>query len=384
MYKKSTIKIFTMKPGTFKEYDGCNFFRQRIYLSTLSGIPVRISNIRVNEDEPGIKEFEASFLRLMDKLTNGTKIEVSETGTALVYIPGLLVGGQCEHDCSNERSIGYFLEGIIPLAPFCKKPLKVLLSGVTNDKYDITVDTIKFVTIALMKKFGIDEGLDLKINKRGALPDGGGEIFFTCPVRRKLRPIQFIDQGKLKRIRGTAYCMKVAPSFVNRMVESSRGVVNKVLSDVYIYTDHAKGTQSGNSPGFGLSLMVESTTGVMLSSDLCSNPKGEGNPVVPEDIGKEVSFRLLQEIYKGGCVDSTHQSLALLFMALGQMDVSKILMGALTPYTIQFLRHMKDFFNVMYKIELVRTVEELSKGSEEKYIVSCMGVGFTNLSKTSI
>ena len=71
-------------------------------------------------------------------------------------------------------------------------------------------------------------------------------------------------------------------------------------------------------------------------------------------------------------------------MALGQMDVSKVLMGAPTPYTIEFMRHMKDFFHLMYKIELVRSNGEESKGSDEKYIVSCVGVGYTNLSKTSI
>ena len=79
-------------------YEGCNFFRQRLFLSTLSGMPVQIQNIRAYEEEPGIREFEASYLRLIDKLTNGTKIEVNETGTAITYIPGLLVGGEFDHD----------------------------------------------------------------------------------------------------------------------------------------------------------------------------------------------------------------------------------------------------------------------------------------------
>lgn len=369
-----------------KSYEGCNFLRQRLILSTLSGIPVRISGIRMHEDEPGIREFEASFLRLLDKLTNGTKIEVNETGTGILYIPGLLVGGNIDHDCSTERGMGYFLEAVIPLAPFCKISINMTLRGVTNDPVDLSVDTIKYVTLALMKKFGIDEGLELKIRKRGAKPDGGGEVVFTCPVRRKLSPINFTDSGKLKRIRGTAYSMKVSPAFANRIVDSSRGVLNKVLSDIYIYTDHAKGETSGNSPGFGLSLMVESTTGVMLSAEKCSNPKGQGEAVVAEDLGQSVAVSLLQEVYRGGCVDSVHQSLVLLYMALGQMDVSKVLLGELTPYTIQFLRHMKDFFNIMYKIELMKkdTEEESFRGSDEKYIVSCMGVGYTNLSKTSI
>ena len=325
----------------------------------------------------------------MDKLTNGTKIEVNETGTSVLFVPGLLVGGDIDHDCSCERSIGFYLEGILPLAPFCKNALKLILRGVTNDKNDVSVDTIKYVSLALMKRFGLLEGLDLKISKRGAMPDGGGEIVFTCPVRRKLIPLQLIDPGKLKRIRGTAFSMKVSPAFVNRMVDSSRKILNQFLSDIYIYTDSVKGTQSGNSPGFGLSLMVESTTGVMLCVDACSNAKGDGETaVVPEDLGKSAAMSLLQEVYRGGCVDATHQSLVLVYMALGQMDISKVMLGALTPYTIQMMRHLKDFFNVMYKIDKLRvpTLNGVNdgQGSDQKYILTCMGVGFTNLHKTSL
>ena len=45
----------------------------------------------------------------------------------------------------------------------------------------------------------------LQILKRGAPPEGGGEVIFSCPVRKSLRPIQNTDPGKIKRIRGLAY-----------------------------------------------------------------------------------------------------------------------------------------------------------------------------------
>jgi hypothetical protein len=36
-------------------YEGCNFYRQRLVLSTLSGKSVRIKNIRSFDDDPGLK-----------------------------------------------------------------------------------------------------------------------------------------------------------------------------------------------------------------------------------------------------------------------------------------------------------------------------------------
>lgn len=46
-----------------------------------------------------------------------------------------------EHDCSVLRSIGYYLEALLCLAPFMKYPLKIVLRGVTNDQVDPSVST---------------------------------------------------------------------------------------------------------------------------------------------------------------------------------------------------------------------------------------------------
>ena len=39
--------------------------------------------------------------------------------------------------------------------------------------------------------------------------------------------------------------MRVSPAICNRVVDAVRGVLNQFVSDIYIYTDHCKGGQSG-------------------------------------------------------------------------------------------------------------------------------------------
>lgn len=188
--------------GTSKSFKGCTLFRHRIVTATLSGKPIRISDIRSNtvshasyirsvntaypyihylvkrkggrqrsmsqklainsipmfsigphyystrntppyitfslfvtqafpscficdrqygcvciQDAPGLRDFEASFLRLLDKITNGCQIEINDTGTKLRYKPGMIIGGsELEHDCGKSRGIGWFLEGLLMLA----------------------------------------------------------------------------------------------------------------------------------------------------------------------------------------------------------------------------------------------------------------------------
>lgn len=368
----------------FKEYNGCNFLRQLLVLSTLTSKPVKISKIRFKEDDPGIRDFESSLLRLMDKITNGSKIEVNETGTDLSFLPGILSGGRVEHDCGTEHSIGYFLEVLVALGPFCKNPLHAILTGVTNNQTDPSVDLIKASVLPVLRKFVLDdEGLELKVVKRGAAPEGGGQVVFKCPVKRQLKPVQVVDQGKIKRIRGTAWAVRVSPSVPNRVVEATKGVLLKFIPDVYIYTDHFTGSKSGKSPGFGLTLSAETNTGVILSAEVCSNPSGSGSPTVPEELGVLGAKMLLEEIFRGGCADSASQSLVALFMSMGPTDVSKFLVGPLSPYTVQFLRHTKDFLDLMFKLETKRAEEDeenLCIGTD-KVLLTCVGIGFSNLSK---
>lgn len=172
--------------GNLLIYKGSSFLRQRLILSILSGKPVRILEIRNLEDEPGLREFEISLIRLFDKVTNGTVIELNETGTSLYFQPGLLYGGVIEHECSLQRGIGnyfyifvychlsnnfylgYYLEALYMLGLFCKQPLTATLRGVTCNSIDPSVDLMKTSMLQTLKKFILDdEGLDLKICKRG-------------------------------------------------------------------------------------------------------------------------------------------------------------------------------------------------------------------------
>jgi RNA 3'-terminal phosphate cyclase-like protein len=94
-------------------------------------------------------DYEISFLRLLDKITNGSVIEISHTGTSVVYRPGVIIGGTIEHDCPNSRAIGYFLEGIVALAPFAKSNLNCLFKGITNDNVDPSVIFFNFLRFLL-------------------------------------------------------------------------------------------------------------------------------------------------------------------------------------------------------------------------------------------
>ncbi|KAM3957172.1 RNA terminal phosphate cyclase 1 [Aphomia sociella] len=371
-------------------YKGSNFFRQRLLLSTLSGRAVKIEEIRSGHDDPGLREYEVNLIRLLDKVTNGTRVELSETGTSVYFQPGILTGGQVTHSCCTQRGIGYYLEVLLALGPFCKEPLNAVLQGVTHSDLDVSVDKVKAAALPILLKFIlVDDGLELKVVRRGAPPLGGGEIVFKCPVRRSLRPLQWTKWGLVKRIRGVVYALRVSPTMANRVVEAAKGVMLKFLPDVYINTDQCRGPNAGKSPGFGVSLVAETNEKTFYCAEAKSMDAGSDEITSPEELGRECALRLLDEVHRGGAVDSSLQWLVALWMALGQKDVSECIVGPLSDYTISFLQHLKEFFGVMFKLEVQRTDDDDESSDDEqvtaqKVKMTCVGIGYVNISKRTL
>lgn len=88
------------------QFSGHQYFRHRLALSFLSGKPVKIDKIRPEDKNPGLRghsfsyapstyrkqsltlnvDYEVSLLRLLERATNGTVIEISYTGTQLLRL----------------------------------------------------------------------------------------------------------------------------------------------------------------------------------------------------------------------------------------------------------------------------------------------------------
>ncbi|KAJ3204304.1 rRNA-processing endoribonuclease [Clydaea vesicula] len=409
MTLEKSVKSNNLKSSSILRFYGHLSLRQRLLLSTISGKTIAVDKIRpadvnsIDDQTPGLADYEISFLRLLEKITNGSAVEISYTGTSLIYRPGVIIGGKIHHDCPNSRAIGYFLEPLVALAPFAKNPLNIVLTGITNDNVDPSVDTLRTVLLPQLKRYGIEDSLELKITKRGAFPLGGGEVFFRCPTIKNLKPIQLVDPGRIKRIRGIAYATRISPQMANRVVEAAKGILNRYIPDVYIYTDIYKGAESGKSPGYALTLVGESTNGCLLSAECSYRPRKlitmedekDANDVktielktttkpesllqndytfpTPEDLGIRAARLLLQEIKKGGCIDTTNQWLAVLFAALGPEDVSKIRIGGLSNFTVHYLRDIKKFLGVTFNVKPDLETHTV--------LLSCLGIGYSNLNK---
>jgi len=113
---------------------------------------------------------------------------------------------------------------------------------------------------------------------------------------------------------------------------------------------------------------------LILTAECCLN-QAERGAELPEDLGQRGACLLLNEVEKGGCIDTSCQSLAFMWMTMTPEDVSRLRIGSLSPYSIETLRLLKKFFDVEFKL----TADEDSK----TILTSCLGTGYRNMAKAS-
>jgi RNA 3'-terminal phosphate cyclase-like protein len=390
----------TQTPLRFR---GHTSLASRLTLSTLLGRPVHISQIRsTSPTSPGLAPHEISLLRLLESITNGSHIEISYTGTILLYKPGLITGtsagpGIIKHQISatNTRGISYFLIPLCLLAPFSKASINVVFSGpgvitASTSSGDISVDSVRTAILPLYAHFGIERNIELRITQRsnaGAKGLGGaGEVQLVFGHQVRLpKTIHLLNPGRVKKIRGVAYATGVSGSNNARMIESARGVLNPFGAETYIFSDVSsaafvgigeKGAKRKVGLGFGLSLVAESSVGALYSADLASPPEGGQTP---EDIGKSCALQLLESIQRGGRASLEAAPTVITLMAMGSEDVGRIQLGRNVLGNEKIIQLARDLSTFGIAGWGIRDAE--GEKDNGQFIVSVVGRGIGNVGK---
>jgi len=369
-----SYKMSSNKKSPYVSFLGSQNFRLRIVLSTLSGKPIKIEKIRSTDLNPGLKDYEISFLRLMESVTNGSQIEISYTGTTVIYRPGIIVGGSHTHNCPPSKPVGYFVEPLLYLAPFSKKKFSIVLRGITSSHNDAGVEAIKWGLLPILEKFGVRE-CALHTLKRGSPPLGGGEVHLVVDTLLA-QPITIheLERPMINAIKGVSYSTRVSPSLVNRMIDGAKNVLKNVGCQVNITADVWRGENSGKSPGWGITLIGETKKGWCYLAEAIGD-----SGAIPEEVGEMVAYHLLEEIESSGAIGRTQLPLAITFMVIGKEDIGRlrIAKAEIDERFVVLLRDIKTIFGTEV---LLKEVDDSSDHSDD-YIVTIKGNGFTNSNK---
>ena len=329
-------------------------------------------------------------------------MEIAEDGTSLRFVPGVLVGGpNLTHDCSGAkavRGVGFFLEALLLLLPFCKKPTSISLRNVATcgGAVDVGVDHVRMAMLPLLRHaltppvVGGDDPPDVSVDivKRCPWPHARGEVVVrsTGVVKGTLpRAVDLADEGLVKRVRGIAWAVDVSPGLATRCATAAKGVFLNVLSDVYVFTDHTSSPAGVDpkqrTPGFGIALCCETTAGGRIVFELDAAAMAGGSAtggagslaaggVLPEEVGRAAASACMDQVARGGVVDHACQPLLFALAALGPHELARARVGPITAQATRLLRLLDDVLGVRFRLR--------PQVGTKTLFVSCVGAGVRN------
>lgn len=187
---------------------GGDVIRFGLGYSVISGLPVRINNIRARRTHPGLQLHHLSTVKILGALCDAKLMNAEKGSQELTFIPqGEIRGGEYFFDVDdsdehlNSGTIAPIIKAvIIPLA-FSKNDSLAVFRGATDSTFSIPLARIQRVLLPTLKRMGIDA--ELRVKKRSWYPFDGGEVEVMVKggvSKDKLAGMMLSDRGVLKAL----------------------------------------------------------------------------------------------------------------------------------------------------------------------------------------
>jgi len=291
---------------------GGQILRTAVSLSTVTGIPVRIHDIRANRPKPGLKAQHLEAVRALQKLCNAEVTGLDVGSREVLFRPGRVDGGQFTVNIGTAGSIPLVIQTIVLPALWGPKDTHVRLYGGTDVKWAPSIDYVHYIYLSMLRAMGAHTNLGL-IN-RGYYPEGGGEVELrVCPLPPPgLKPVVLVDQIGEPRIFGSVHTGNLSENIGERIKATALKLLVGV-KDVRIMSNQWE----GRSTGAGITLVAE--FGNTLLGACALGEKGKR----AETVAKECVDALMLEGKSGATVDVhlADQILPFLALATGPSEV---------------------------------------------------------------
>ncbi|MBS7611228.1 RNA 3'-phosphate cyclase [Candidatus Bathyarchaeota archaeon] len=342
---------------------GGQILRMSTSLSALLGEPVRVVNVRGKRKPPGLARQHMTALKVLSALCDGYVEGLNLGSTEVIFNPGKLKAGSYKFDVGTAGSVTLILQAAMPVMAFTPGYVKLTLVGGTNNPMAPPVDYIERVLLPNLRLMGVKA--NLKLNRRGFYPKGGGEVEFSTEPVGKLEPITLDKLGEISEVRGLTYSCRLPEHIVNRMALSA----SEKLSIIGLKPIFEKevlqppNPKCSLDPGCGLILTVKHTYGYLGVDRLGVIGKRA------ELIGSEAAEELVN-LLRGGYPMDKHLCDQLIVWASLADGVSRFKTVELTLHTLTCIELSRIVLNADFKID-----GGLGRPSE----IECRGVGFERL-----
>jgi len=287
---------------------GGQILRTAVSLSSLSGKPVRIFNIRAKRQNPGLNFQHVVSIKSVAELCKADVEGLEKGSVEVTFSPNEISGGKYHFDILTAGSTTLVLQACLMPSLFASEKVNLTITGGTDVKWSPPIDYFRFVFCPLLHK--MDAQVSSVCMKRGHYPKGGGEVKVVINPVDRLTPLVLEERGQLKEIKGISHVSNLPNKIAKKMKHTA---LLKLVdyADKQVSEEHFP---QGQDPAFGAG------AGIVLWANyentvLGANGLGErGLPA--EKVGNIAVEGLLEELNSRATLDVHAADQFLPYMAL--------------------------------------------------------------------
>tara|TARA_B100000315_G_C14594649_1_gene598030 strand:+ start:957 stop:2009 length:1053 start_codon:yes stop_codon:yes gene_type:complete len=328
---------------------GGQIIRTALALSTITGKPFTVTDIRKGRKRAGLKAQHLHCIKGLQELC-GAKVTDAHIGSeSLTFVPGEIMPKTIKIDIGTAGSITLLTQALILPCLFAEKETRLKIIGGTDVQWSPLFDYFNSVLVPQLRKYA---NIEVILEKRGYYPKGQGKVDIKIKPKfliddKDIPKIDLMDQGTIVKINGNINASKQLSEnkVAERIAQSAKlnlGAIEALKEVTVEYVDTL-------SVGVGVTLNARYSSGdsfkdefnpVILGADLL----GEKSKV-SEDLGKECALALLDEINSQAAVDKHLADHLIPYLGLfgGSMRVSEITNHTLTNIYVTELFLGKKF-----------------------------------------
>jgi RNA 3'-terminal phosphate cyclase (ATP) len=309
--------------GSFGEGGG-QIVRTSVALSAVTGIAIRIRNIRQNRPKPGLAPQHAQAIKALAQLSGARISGVKPGSSEINFEPEDIKCGYYRVDIGTAGSVTLLMQCLLPAMLKANGPVSLEVHGGTDVRWSPTVDYFRHVFLQALNFFGAKARLE--IWQRGYYPKGMGAVLLEVHPG-PLHSGKFIGHD-VKAVEGISHSSNLPEHVAQRQADSaSRSLVEAgIKSHVLTETLHLPSTGSG----------------ITLWS-ICKGASALGERGIrAEEVGKMAADEMILEICALSAVDKHLADQLIPYLALVGGSYSTRQVSMHTRTNIWTARHFSD------------------------------------------
>jgi RNA 3'-phosphate cyclase len=293
--------------GSFMEGGG-QILRTASALSVMSGLAVRIFNIRSRRPQPGLRTQHLRGLQAAAALC-GARLEGAKLGSREIWFhPARQIDKEISITLDTAASVGLVLQSLLIASLKIKERLVLNIEGgATFGKFAPPLQYIQLVLLPLLRRMG--HHAEINILRHGFYPVGGARVKVMIEPCPGLLPIDMSERGEVVTVEGVSVASSSLkkPRVAERQARTIESAMKKHGHDCAIKTVYV----DSSCPGSGVLLVAKTAKGCIMGSDGLGE---RGKPA--EVVGEEAADSMLKAIGSGATVDEHMCDQILPYMAL--------------------------------------------------------------------